>query len=114
MELCCKSIDYAHARPGMKLTPMGQMSHMDMFKSYFTFPGIFTSFNELILRMDFLFQSFSYEEQDEAVNNLKSLICTRLKAANTVPEECTSSAITAASSILLVALASLFLSTAAS
>ncbi|KDR14890.1 GILT-like protein 1 [Zootermopsis nevadensis] len=58
--------------------------------------------------------SFSYEEQDEAVNNLKSLICTRLKAANTVPEECTSSAITAASSILLVALASLFITTAAS
>ncbi|XP_023712317.1 GILT-like protein 1 [Cryptotermes secundus] len=58
--------------------------------------------------------TFSYEEQQEAVNNFKSVVCSHLKAANTNPADCKSSSFTAVSSILVVTVASLFLATTAS
>jgi hypothetical protein len=60
------------------------------------------------------FQSFSYADQKQLVHNLKSVVCSHLRAANTNPADCNSSSLTAVSSILLVTVASLFLATTAS
>jgi hypothetical protein len=62
----------------------------------------------------YLFQTFNLEQQNDAVTKLKFVVCSQLKASNTNPAECASSSMTAVSSILLVAFASLFLTTAAS
>lgn len=58
--------------------------------------------------------TFSLEQQKDAVTKLKFLVCSQLKVSSANPAECASSSVTAVSSILLVALASLFLTTTAS